>query len=151
MNPQQEPDEGEFPRKRRGELKWLYGCGISDKTPPPPLKTHSFPAAEVMASSKWGNKREQPALFHWRSSCAQGEPSALRLNQYERCALQPRTHVSRHPGIAGSFTPRSDGLQQTDTTFPGSLWSDQSCVSDRMGDFHPRSNQLKPQSESTSR
>lgn len=94
--PQQKPDLGEFPRQNTGEIKWLYGCGISDKIPP---QTHSSPAAEVMASSKRGNKQEQPLLFHCWSSCARVEPSALWLNQYKCCALQPRTCLFRLPVI----------------------------------------------------
>lgn len=116
--------------------------------PPPPSPKHSLPPAPVMASSKRGNKQLQPLLFHWRSSCAQGEPSALRLNQYKRCALQPRTRVFRHPVIDGSFTQRASTNRNT---FPGSPWSDQPCVNDRVDDFHPRSNQLKPLSENFSR
>lgn len=122
--PQQKPDKGDFPRQHTGELKCLYGCGISNKTTPPPTPPspkHSLPPAPVMASSKRGNKQLQPLLFHWRSSCAQGEPSALRLNQYKRCALQPRTRVFRHPVIDASFTQSTDGLQQTETPFQEAL------------------------------
>lgn len=90
--PQQKLDLGEFPRQNTGEIKWLYGFGISDKIPP---QTHSSPPAEVMASSKRSNKQEQPLLFHCWSSCARVEPSALRLNQYKCCALQPRTCLFR--------------------------------------------------------
>lgn len=103
-----------------GELKCLYSRGISSKTPRPhPPLMHTLPPAptKVMASSKRGTKQLQPLLFHWRSSSAQREPSALRLNQYKCCALQLRTRIFRHPVIVESFTQRIDGLQQTNTVF----------------------------------
>lgn len=141
--PQQKPVLGEFPRQNTGEIKRLYGCGISDKIPP---QTHSSPPAEVMASSKRGNKLEPPLLFHCWSSCARVEPSALRLNQYKRCALQPRTCLFRLSVKAPHRAASTNGY-----TFPRSPWSDPPCITDRMGDFHPHNNQLKHPPENYAR
>lgn len=78
--------------------------------------------AKVMASSERGNKQLQPLLFHWRSFCTQGEPSALRFNQYKSCALPPRTLVFRHPVILRCFTRW--GTSTNKYTYPGSPLSD---------------------------
>lgn len=65
-----------------------------------PQRHTGFLWAEVMASSKRGNKQEQPLLFHWWwSSSARGKPLALRLNQYKMLystAMHSRPLAHRH-------------------------------------------------------
>lgn len=119
-----EARQGRNPKTAHRWIKNVFVAVVSAIRPPPNQPSmHTLPPApaKVMASSKGGNTQLQPLFFHWRSSSAQREPSALRLNQYNGCALQPRTCVFRHPVIVESFTQRTDGLQQTNTLFQEAL------------------------------
>ncbi len=146
--PQQKTDSGELPGQHIGELKWLYGCGISDKIP--------HPRHTPIHQLKWWHHQKE-AINKSNLCSFNGGAPALGGNPQQSDSINTNAVLYSH-ALASSSAPSSLELRTAHWwastnrhTFPGSPWSAQPCVNDRMGYFHPRSNQLKPPSENPGR
>lgn len=114
---------------------------------PPPVSLHQL-------QLKWWPHQKE-AINNCNLCSLTGGAPGLRGNPGHSDSINTNTTLYSH-ALTSSSNPSYFGVSHrwastNRHTFGGSPWSDQPCANDRMDDFHPRSNQLKPLSENFGR